>query len=352
MPAYPKERFHTLVNQIPEKIKETIFCFSGEPYLCEEAAKQIITKIKKKNVIIEYVFGDEIEQASFKEKLLSASLFGEEKIIWIKYLTRFSFLSPKIIHHLQHYLVITTLEAKAIPDFIKKEAIFVDFSVKPKEQQRWQEQLIQTVLKKAKKRITPTAKTYLLDYTGFNLFALKNYLEMLINYIGEKEIINEQHIINMVTPIKEEAAFAIGEKLEQNKTEIALRFLKNLVEQGFHPLAILSVLIKECRSLLEAKILLEEGKINFNASYSYQQFLKTIYPEVKRKKLTILINLHPYVLYIILKRANRYSLRGLYRIHEKLLLTDSFIKTSTQNSLYYLETLILFWVKCLGGKND
>jgi len=348
VPAYPKERFHTLADQIPEKIKERIFCFSGNLFLCEEAAKQIINKIKKKNVIIEYIFGDEIDQACFREKLLSASLFAEEKIIWIKDLTEFSFLSPEIINHLQHYLVITTLEAKAIPDFIIKQAIFVDFSVKPKEQQRWQEQLIQTLLKKAKKRITPTAKTYLLDYTGFNLFAIKNYLEMLINYIGEKEVINEQHIINMVTPIKEEAAFAIGEKLVQNKTEVALSFLKNLVEQGFHPLAILSLLIKEWRFLLEAKILLEEGKINFNESYSYQQFLKTIYPEVKRKKITILINLHPYVLYIILKRANRYSLRGLYRLHEKLLLTDSFIKAGTQNSLYYLEMLILFWGKMLG----
>ena len=351
MPTYPKERFYTLVNQIPEKIKEKIFYFSGEPYLCEEAAKQIINKIKKKNGIVEYILGDEIDQASFREKLLSASLFAEEKVIWIKDLTEFSFLDPKIINHLQHYLIITTLEAKVIPDFLKNRAIFVDFSIKLKEQQKWQEQLIQTLLKKAKKRITPTAKTYLLDYTGFNLFAIKNYLEMLINYIGEKEVINERHIINMVTPIKEEAAFAIGEKLVQNKTEVALRFLKNLVEQGFHPLAILSLLIKEWRFLLEAKILLEEGKINFNESYSYQQFLKTIYPEVKRKKITILINLHPYVLYIILKRANRYSLRGLYRLHEKLLLTDSFIKTSTQNSLYYLEMLILFWVKCLGDKN-
>ncbi|CAD7780946.1 hypothetical protein DMNBHIDG_02479 [Candidatus Methanoperedenaceae archaeon GB37] len=140
MPAYPKERFYTLVNQIPEKIKEKIFCFSGEPYLCEEAAKQIINKIKKKNGIVEYILGDEIDQASFREKLLSASLFAEEKAIWIKDLTEFSFLDPKIINHLQHYLIITTLEAKVIPDFLKNRAIFVDFSIKPKEQQKWQEQ--------------------------------------------------------------------------------------------------------------------------------------------------------------------------------------------------------------------
>ena len=207
------------------------------------------------------------------------------------------------------------------------------------------------MLKKAKKEITPTAKAHLLEYTGFNLFALKNYLEMLINYIGEKEVINEEHIISMVTPIKEEAAFTIGEKLIQDNPEVSLSFLKNLLDQGFHPLAILSLLIKEWRFLLEAKILLEEGKINFNESYRYQQFLKTIYPEVKRKNLTILTNFHPYMLYILLKRANRYSLKGLYRIHEKLLLTDSFIKTSTQNSLYYLEMLILFWGKILGGRN-
>lgn len=351
MPAYPKERFYALVNQIPEKIKETIFCFSGEPYLCEEAAKQIITKIKKENVTIEYIFGDEIEQASFREKLLSVSLFAGEKIVWIKNLTDFSFLDPKIVNHLHYCLIITTSEAKAIPDFLKNQAIFVDFSIKPKEQERCQEQLIQTLLKKAKKEITPTAKAHLLEYTGFNLFALKNYLEMLINYIGEKEVINEEHIISMVTPIKEEAAFTIGERLIQDNPEVSLSFLKNLLDQGFHPLAILSLLIKEWRFLLEAKILLEEGKINFNESYRYQQFLKTIYPEVKRKNLTILTNFHPYMLYILLKRANRYSLKGLYRIHEKLLLTDSFIKTSTQNSLYYLEMLILFWGKILGGRN-
>jgi DNA polymerase-3 subunit delta len=355
VPVYPKERFSFLIDQIPENVEEKIFCLFGDVYLCEEAAKKIITKVKEKsNAALERIYGDEVDENSLKERFFSF-LFGEQRLIWVKDLTDFSCLNPEMVDRLPYYLIITTNLAKAIPKWLKEKTIFFDFSIKPAgvaEQRIWQERLIDTLLGETHKTITTTAKSHLLDCVGFNLFALKNNLELLINYIGEKDVIDNEAIDMVIIPIKEEMGFALGERLGQQRIEAALNLLKNLLEQGFHPLVILGFLTKEWRCLFEAKLLMKGVKINFSETCTYNQFLKMTYPNLRKENLTILAGLHPYVVYSLLRRAFNYSLMDLFTLQQRLLFVDRFIKTNTQSGSYYLEMLILFWSQLLGGGND
>jgi len=337
-----------LLKQIPEGVKERVFYFSGNAYLCEEAAREIITKLRqKKDIKLETIDGDILNRDLFLEKLSAGSLFGEEKLIWIKNLTDLSLIEPEVLKHQPHYLIITASESKNLPKFLQTLAVVVDFSVKAGEQEMWQEQLMTTILKKANKKITPGAKRCLLDYIGFNLFALKGYLELLVNYVGKQEIIDEKTVKMLVTPIREEALFELTERLVEASPARVLGFLDNLLAQGIHPLVILSILAREIRCLLEVKGLEQEGKVNFAVSYSYQEFLKITYPGLKKEKLIYLGALHPYPLYFIFKRACCYNIETLRQLQQRLMHTETMIKRTQRNTIYQLEMLILFWCRLL-----
>lgn len=343
VPVYPKERFSFLLSKIPKGIKEKIFYFYGDSFLCEAAAKEVIARLKKeKTITYECLHEEDIDETILIEKLLNISLFSSEKVIWLKNFFSFSYLNTEILKKTSCYIIITSKEDVS-PDFLKKLAIVVDFTVKASkdEQEIWQKQVMFSILEKANKKITSDAQKLLLNRIGFNLFALKNYLEILINYVGEKEFIDETDVKLLVTPIKEEAAFEIGEKLVQGDIETALNFFKNLLEQGFHPLAILAMLTKELKSLIEAKILQKEEKIKFSPSFTYQDFLKITYPEIKQ----ILIGFHPYALYHLLKRASRYTFKELCSIQKMLLKTETIFKNNLKAAPYHLEQLIIFWCR-------
>ncbi|MDL1970119.1 MAG: DNA polymerase III subunit delta [Candidatus Desulfofervidaceae bacterium] len=353
MSIYPKEKFSELLNHIPEGVKERVFCFWGNIYLCEQAAREVIAKLQQKEgVALESIDGETLDRDFFLEKLSVGSLFGGKKLIWIKNLINLSQIEPKILRNQPHYLVITAPETKNLPTSLQTLAIIVDFSIKTNEQRMWQEQLLSTFLRKTDKKITPQAKRCLLDYIGFNLFVLKNYLEMLVNYVGEEEIIDEKAVKTLVSPIKEEALFELTEKLVDTSPNKILKFLDNLLAQGIHPLAILSILAREIRCLLEVKGLEQKGKINFTPSYSYQHFLKTVYPELKREKLIHLGSLHSYSLYFIFKRACFYNIETLKQLHQKLIDVETKVKRTQKNAAYQLEEFILFWYKLVvGGRN-
>jgi DNA polymerase-3 subunit delta len=205
---------------------------------------------------------------------------------------------------------------------------------------------MQSFLQRAKKRITPAAQRLLVDYIGFNLGILKNSLQMLLNYLGEREIIEEQDVIELIVPTKEEGVFALAEKLTNAPAEDVLFFLNHLLEQGVHPLVILSVLAKEVRCLMEIKEIIQQKNLIFT---SYNQFIKTAYPLIKKENLVHLKGLPPYVIFLFCQRAQKYSLKVLKAIHQQLLLTEVAMKSTSKNVFYHLEMLALFWCKVRGG---
>ncbi|HDD35518.1 MAG TPA: hypothetical protein ENF30_01820, partial [Candidatus Desulfofervidus auxilii] len=72
VPFYPKERFQFLLNRVSKGLKEKIFYFCGEPFLCEEAAKEIVKIFKKnKSLTCECINGEEIEEKFLEERLIN-----------------------------------------------------------------------------------------------------------------------------------------------------------------------------------------------------------------------------------------------------------------------------------------
>ena len=347
MPIYPKERITAIIKKIPAEIRDRLFCFVGDTYLCEEIARQVIKRITStKKVSIETMPAEEITTERLAESLYQTGLFNKEKLIWIKDVSKLDFLDQKSIKKIPHYLLLTLPEGTKVPSFLKDKTVFIDFTLKPNEKETWMIHFMQSFLQRAKKRITPAAQRLLVDYIGFNLGILKNSLQMLLNYLGEREIIEEQDVIELIVPTKEEGVFALAEKLTNAPAEDVLFFLKQLLEQGIHPLVILSVLAKEVRCLMEIKEIIQQKKLLFA---SYNQFIKTAYPLIKKENLVHLKGLPSYVIFLFGQRAQKYSLKTLKAIHQQLLLTEIAIKSTPKNACYHLEMLMLFWCSFLSS---
>ncbi len=341
MPVYPKERITAIVKKIPEEIKDRLFCFMGDIYLCEEIARQVIKRITStKKVSAETIPAEEITAERLAEGLYQTGLFHKEKLIWIKNASKLDFLDSKKIKKIPHYLILTLSEGTKVPSFLKDEALFIDLTLRPHEKETWTVHFMQSFLQRVNKRISPAAQKLLVRYIGFNLGILKNSLQMLLNYIGEREVIEEQDVTELIIPTKEEGIFVLAEKLTNAPVEDVLFLLKQLLEQGVHPLAILSVLAKEVRCLMEIKEIIQQKTLSLT---SYNQFIKTAYPLIKKENLVYLKGLPPYVIFLFCQRAQKYSLAVLKAIHQQLLLAEIAMKSTSKNAFYHLEMLVLFW---------
>ncbi len=340
MPIYPKERF---LNLISKGVSERIFCFIGDAFLCEEAAHQVIKQITTDKNVPKEVFSDNEINSSFFEKNThqGGSLFGTSKVYWIKDASPEK-LNRKALADFPHYLILTFSQNPKIPAFLKEISFFVDFTLKPNEKQAWALKMVQTLFQKANKKVTQPVQNLLLELTGYNLAVLKNSIHLLLNYVGEKEIIEEQDVVEIIPPSNGEGIFGIAEKLVTISLEKVLFYVRNLNDQGIHPLLILSILAKEIRCLIEVKEIL--NKIKLRQLPSYNQFIKGTYSLFKKETSTYLLTLHPYVIYLLCQRAQGYDLDFLKILHKHLLFTERAIKSAPkQAAIYHLERLILFW---------
>ncbi len=81
---------------------------------------------------------------------------------------------------------------------------------------------------------------------------------------------------------REESIFALTSALGEKNQLAALAALKALLDQGLHHLMILTMLVREIRFLLQARILADEGKIPARKkNVEYGWFQKNVLPSFR-----------------------------------------------------------------------
>lgn len=198
------------------------------------------------------------------------------------------------------------------------------------------------------KRLTEGAWRVLGEKTGFELRTSLNELEKLILYSGRRQVIKEQDVEELVSQTRENKVFDLTAALAGKNTKAALAELEDLLDQGEHHLAILTMIIREVRHLLQASILIRSGKLpEVTPNTQYGVFQKNIYPaiaglvtdEVRRQDL--LINKHPFVIFNALRSCRRFSYGDLLSFLNDLLEIDLAMKSSTTAPRLLLERFIV-----------
>jgi DNA polymerase-3 subunit delta len=175
-------------------------------------------------------------------------------------------------------------------------------------------------------------------------------IEKLIAYTGERVLIEDSDVEEVVGKTKEDTIFDLTRALVDKDLNMALLNLKDLFYQDVNHLLILSMIAREIRFLFHAKTFIRSGKLSsFHSNLDYDVFQKSCYPLIreltgdagKKGGRGDLGSQHPYVIYNALKNSYQFSYEKLIKYLDDLVEMDIAFKTTTKDPQFLLECFII-----------
>ena len=202
--------------------------------------------------------------------------------------------------------------------------------------------LIARVLGAAGKRLAPDARQLLHRRAGANAGVLAGELEKLCLYAGDAATIDEAAVRDSVRDLAESWIFDFTKALAQRQAAPAVGLLRDLFEQGEHPLRLLSVIARELRLLLLAHDCLR-GSLggSWTARTTYNTFRDTLLPRLAEDEKAAIGTLHPFVLYQCLQNAARTPTARLQQGILDLQALDVAFKSTATDPRLRLEAFVL-----------
>lgn len=105
--------------------------------------------------------------------------------------------------------------------------------------------------------LTPDAAQLLLQRVGTDMQTLRNELDKAVLYCLDKKKIEAADLESLVGKSREDAVWSVSEAVAARDAVGALRLLEDLLATGTYPLVILTLLIRQARHLLQARLLWE-----------------------------------------------------------------------------------------------
>jgi len=214
-------------------------------------------------------------------------------------------------------------------------------------QQQAVQEMAAEILAKRGKRLSSDAWSALGQKTGFSLRESLSAIEKLITYAGEKTQIEAADVEAVVGRTREDTIFELNGALAGRNLTLALRTLHELLDQGLHPLMIMTMITKEIRFLFQAKLLIASGRLgSFSPELDYGRFQKAVHPAVRKlagdgEDSIALASQHPFVVYQALKNAGRFTRAELAGYLELLVRTDLALKTTGHDPRLLLERFLI-----------
>lgn len=180
---------------------------------------------------------------------------------------------------------------------------------------------------RAGKKIAPATAELIIRRVGRSMSLLNSELEKLIAYTGERAVITKEDVQQVTVRLVEESIFAVVDALGERRAKKALAGVRDLVFAGEPPPAILAMIARQFRLLLQAKELAARGAAQ---------------PAQISKELGV----PPFVGKKILAQSNNFSFEQLAKALKYLLDLDVAIKTGKQDFYPAVEKLVLSLLAC------
>ncbi len=169
--------------------------------------------------------------------------------------------------------------------------------------------------------LSSDAARFLVNRVGARPGILAKELEKTLLYAGANKSISEKDVIKVVGESKTENVFALTEALKIKNPETALRLLNNQIDHGEEPIKILGTIAWQFRTIWEVK---HYQKENLSSS----QIAKAM-------------GANPYVVDKALQHTGRFSIEKLRTGYLELVKADKSLKSSSQDPLAIMQTLVL-----------
>ncbi len=187
-------------------------------------------------------------------------------------------------------------------------------------------------VKEAGKQISPEALKHLMELVGDrSISALKNEAEKLISLSGQRKIIGLEDVKGLVIRHREEEIFKIGDAIRRRDIGAALKSSRLLLEQGIHPLAVLSAVRNCLLRILALKVAVAASGFEHQVEKSSYTLFKDKFWQSLKSLLepygwNPLGNLHPYGAWLNITSSGNYSLHELFDMLEEMAEMDLSLK--------------------------
>ena len=169
--------------------------------------------------------------------------------------------------------------------------------------------------------LSTNAARFLVNRVGARPGILAKELEKTLLYAGANKSISEREVAEVVGESKTENVFALTEALKTKNSETALRLLNNQINQGEEPIKILGTIAWQFRMIWEVK--------------HYQK------KNLPSGQIAKAMGANPYVVDKALYHTGRFSTKQLRTSYLELAKADRSLKSSSQDPLAVMQTLIL-----------
>ena len=156
-------------------------------------------------------------------------------------------------------------------------------------------------------QISPEAAETLAAFVGNNLRLLDQEIEKLAVYVDGGRPISKDDVRLLVSYVREANIFEMVDALGQRDGQRAARLLHQLLDEGEHPLALLGMIVRQFRILIQVKELNARG--------------------LSQQDIASRLRLHRFVVRKVVRQAMNFSMEQLETIYRRLLETDVAIKT-------------------------
>ncbi|NLH51051.1 MAG: DNA polymerase III subunit delta [Myxococcales bacterium] len=121
---------------------------------------------------------------------------------------------------------------------------------------------VQAIAREMKVELDAEAGAYLIHAVGTDLAAVARELEKAALHAGGKPV-RVDDLTAVMASVKEQTFYELFDLITERRTAEALRIVKEMIDQGQSPLAVLSLMGRSLRQLIAARLLLKE-KLNEN----------------------------------------------------------------------------------------
>jgi DNA polymerase-3 subunit delta len=111
-----------------------------------------------------------------------------------------------------------------------------------------------------KKKLRPDAAELLLERVGADMEALRRELDKAILYCLDQEEIGAKDLERLVGKSREDAVWEISEAVGRKDPARAMALVEDLLAGGAHPLVLLTLLARQTRHVLQARLLWEKAE--------------------------------------------------------------------------------------------
>jgi DNA polymerase-3 subunit delta len=320
------------MNQITQDIKlgqfqKIYLLFGEEAYLREQFAKRLVNSIVGDDSMnCTYFKGRETDVSQVISIADTLPFFAERRVVVIEDSGFFKKESKELADYLENMPDTTTMIFRE-SDVDKRNRLYkkvkdLGYPAEMKRQtDRELERWVLQMLQKEQIQITSSNMQFFLQCIGNDMYLLKNEVEKLISYLGEKKVVERNDIEAICSVQVTGHIFDMIDAMSRHNQKMAMRLYYDLIQLKEPPMRILYLVNRQYMQLYQIKELMEQGQ--------------------RGKELAISAGLSPYIANKVCQKAEAFTLEELQNCMSECLLVDEGIKTGLIKDQIAVEMLIV-----------